>query len=193
MNYTQLEDHALLKLILVEARAEALDELYGRYGRLVYSVAFRIVGETQTAEEITLDVFVKVWEKADTYQPRLGRVRVWVTGMTRNRAIDILRRQSVRLDAQSLHWADLTSQPISNEPNPEATVDLNLRKQSIRRAIAQLPEEQRNVLALAYFQGYTQREIAELCKLPLGTVKSRIRASIQKLRQMLQDEQLFKE
>jgi RNA polymerase sigma-70 factor (ECF subfamily) len=140
-----------------------------------------------------LDVFVKVWEKADTYQPRLGSVRVWVTGMTRNRAIDILRRQSVRLDAQSLRWADLTSQPISKEPNPEATVDLNLKKQRIQRAIAQLPEEQRNVLALAYFQGYTQREIAELCKLPLGTVKSRIRASIQKLRQLLHDERLFNE
>jgi RNA polymerase sigma-70 factor (ECF subfamily) len=193
VEYTQLEDNALLKLILVEARADALDQLYSRYGRLVYSVALRIVGERQTAEEITLDVFVKVWEKADTYQPRLGSVRVWVTGMTRNRAIDILRRQSVRLDAQSLRWADLTSQPISKEPNPEATVDLNLRKQRIRRAIAQLPEEQRNVLALAYFQGYTQREIAELCKLPLGTVKSRIRASIQKLRQLLHDERLFNE
>ena len=193
MDYTQIEDKALLKQILGEARAEALDELYGRYGRLVYSVALRIVGERQTAEEITLDVFVKVWEKADTYQPRLGSVRVWVTGMTRNRAIDILRRQSVRLDAQSLRWADLTSQPISKEPNPEATVDLNLRKQRIRRAIAQLPEEQRNVLALAYFQGYTQREIAELCKLPLGTVKSRSRASIQKLRQLLHDERLFNE
>jgi RNA polymerase sigma-70 factor (ECF subfamily) len=193
VDYTQLEDKALLKLILADARAGALDELYSRYGRLVYSVAFRIVGEGQTAEEITLDIFVKVWEKADTYQPRLGSVRVWVTGMTRNRAIDILRRQSVRLDAQSLHWADLTSQPTSKEPNPEETVDLNLRKQRIRKAIAQLPEEQRNVLALAYFQGYTQREIAELCKLPLGTVKSRIRASIQKLRQMLYDEQLFNE
>ena len=193
MDYTQIEDKALLKQILGEARTEALDELYGRYGRLVYSVALRIVGERQTAEEITLDVFVKVWEKADTYQPRRGSVRVWVTGMTRNRAIDILRRQSIRLDAQSLRWADLTSQPTSKEPNPEVTVDLNIRKQRIRRAIAQLPEEQRNVLALAYFQGYTQREIAELCKLPLGTVKSRIRASIQKLRQLLHDEQLFNE
>jgi RNA polymerase sigma-70 factor (ECF subfamily) len=193
VDYTQLEDKVLLRLILVEARADALDELYDRYGRLVYSVALRIVGERQTAEEITLDVFVKVWEKADTYQPRLGSVRVWVTGMTRNRAIDILRRQSVRLDAQSLRWADLTSQPISEEPNPEATVDLNLKKQRIQIAIAKLPEEQRNVLALAYFQGYTQREIAELCNLPLGTVKSRIRASIQKLRQLLQDERLFNE
>jgi RNA polymerase sigma-70 factor (ECF subfamily) len=193
VDYTQLEDKVLLRLILVEARADALDELYDRYGRLVYSVALRIVGERQTAEEITLDVFVKVWEKADTYQPRLGSVRVWVTGMTRNRAIDILRRQSVRLDAQSLRWADLTSQPISEEPNPEAAVDLNLKKQRIQIAIAKLPEEQRNVLALAYFQGYTQREIAELCNLPLGTVKSRIRASIQKLRQLLQDERLFNE
>ncbi len=140
MDYTQIEDQALLKLILSEARAEALDELYGRYGRLVYSVAFRIVGDRQTAEEITLDAFVKVWEKADTYQPRLGSVRVWVTGMTRNRAIDILRRQSVRLDAQSMRWADLTSQPTSKEPDPEATVDLNLRKQRVRRAITQLPE-----------------------------------------------------
>ncbi|NCF69851.1 MAG: sigma-70 family RNA polymerase sigma factor [Chloroflexi bacterium] len=189
VDYSQLEDDVLLRLI-TKAQANALNELYGRYGRLVYSIALHILGEKATAEETTLDVFTKVWQKADTFRSNRGSVRVWLTSMTRNRAIDVLRQQSVRLNVQNKLWTEATSQPISNERIPETAVDLNLRKQRIRTAIIQLPEEQRIVLDLAYFQGYSQSEISQLCNVPLGTVKTRVRLAIQKLRRLLQDDQI---
>ena len=188
MDYSQLEDDALLELIS-RTQANALNELYGRYSRLVYSIALHMLGEQATAEEITLDVFTKVWQKADTYRSNRGTVRVWLTSMTRNRAIDVLRQQGVRLNVQNKLWTEATSQPISNERVPETAVDLNLRKQRIRAAVIQLPEEQRIILELAYFQGYSQSEIAQLRDLPLGTVKTRVRLAIQKLRRLLQDDQ----
>jgi RNA polymerase sigma-70 factor (ECF subfamily) len=187
VDYSHLDDDALLRLIM-RAQADALSELYGRYGRLVFSIALKIVPERETAEEITLDVFTKVWQKAATYRSDRGSVRVWLSAMTRNRAIDIYRKEGVRLDARSLRWAEVTSPPVSNERNPETAVELNLRKGRIRAAMAQLPEKQRDVLALAYFKGYTQSEIADLRNLPLGTVKTRIRLAIQKLRHLLQEE-----
>lgn len=188
VDYAQLEDNGLLRLIR-RADTKALDELYGRYSRLVFSIALHIVGERATAEEITLDVFIKVWQKADTYQPDRGNVRVWLSGMTRNQAIDRLRHERVRLDGQSLRWAEITTHPRSDEQDPETAVDLTLRQQQLRAALAQLPPEQRDVLALTYYRGYTQREMAELRNLPLGTVKTRVRLAMQKLRQLLQDEQ----
>ena len=193
MDYTQLEDDGLLRLIS-RADTKALDELYGRYSRLIFSIALHVVGERATAEEITLDVFTKVWQKADTYQPDRGIVRVWLSGMTRNRAIDRLRHERVRLDGQSLRWAEVTTRPRSGEQHdPETAVDLSLRQQQLRSALAQLPPEQRDVLTLTYYRGYTQREMAELHNLPLGTVKTRVRLALQKLRQLLQDEQLVNE
>ena len=189
MDYSQLEDDVLLRLI-IRSEANALNELYGRYGRLVYSIGLHVLGEKATAEEITLDVFTKVWQKADTYRSDRGTVRVWLTSMTRNRAIDVLRQQSVRLNVQNQLLTEATSQPISNERILETAVDLNLRKQRIRAAIIQLPEEQRIVLELAYFQGYSQSEISQLRNVPLGTVKTRVRLAIQKLRRLLQDEQI---
>jgi RNA polymerase sigma-70 factor (ECF subfamily) len=113
--------------------------------------------------------------------------------MTRNRAIDRLRRERVRLDGQSLRWTEVATPPQSNAQDPESAVDLNLRQQQVREALAQLPAEQRDVLALAYYQGYTQREMAELCNLPLGTVKTRVRLAMQKLRNLLRDERLVGE
>ena len=188
MDYTQFDDDVLLRLI-TEAQANALDELYSRYGRLIYSVALQMVGVQATAEEITLDIFTKVWEKADTYRSDRGIVRTWLTGMTRNRAIDVLRRDAVRLNVQRRIWAEMTTLPKTIDRSPETAVDLRMRKERIQIAIKQLSEKQRDVLALAYFQGYTQSEIAQLCNLPLGTVKTRIRSGIQKLRQLLREDQ----
>ncbi len=192
MDYTQLEDDKLLRLIS-RSETKALDELYGRYSRLIFSIALHVVGERATAEEITLDIFITVWQKADTYRPDRGTVRIWLSGMTRNRAIDRLRRERVRLDGQSLRWTEVATPPQSNAQDPESAVDLNLRQQQVREALAQLPAEQRDVLALAYYQGYTQREMAELCNLPLGTVKTRVRLAMQKLRNLLRDERLVGE
>ena len=188
MNYSTLSDEILIRLI-ARTQPEALSALYDRYHRLVFSLALNVVGDRATAEEITLDVFTRVWEKASTYQPDQARVNTWLTRITRNRAIDILRRRSSRPEQHAISWADVTTEVIPNgNPNPEETAELALRRTQVRAAIAQLPVEQQQALALAYFKGYSHRQIAELLEQPLGTIKTRLRLGLQKLRQQLGDE-----
>ncbi|MDX1415925.1 MAG: sigma-70 family RNA polymerase sigma factor, partial [Candidatus Promineifilaceae bacterium] len=187
LDYSQFDDNILLRLIL-DGETQALDALYNRYGRLVYTIALRVVGDQAISEEITLDVFTRVWEKAHTFQADRGKLRTWIAGMTRNRAIDVLRRSEVRQKVQRQVWAEAEMASGSFERNPEVSVHQQMRKELVREAIGQLSAEQRDVLALAYFQGYTQREIAELRDLPLGTVKTRVRSGIQKLRQLLRED-----
>ena len=180
------DDPALIERIARQDEA-ALGELYDRYSRLVYSVAYRVVGDHGAAEEITLDVFARVWEKAGDYQPGRAKVLTWISRMTRNRAIDILRREEVRPLKHSIGWADVTSEPAAEGQDPEQTAGLTLEMERVRAAMASLPPEQQETLALAYFKGYTHSEIAQVLDLPLGTVKGRIRAGMQKLRQALTD------
>jgi RNA polymerase sigma-70 factor (ECF subfamily) len=112
--------------------------------------------------------------------------------MTRYRAIDVLRREGVRPERNSISWAELTIEPISpnRNDNPEAAAATNLRKQRIRAAIAELPIEQQQVLALAYFKGHSHSQIAKILDKPIGTVKTRIRLAMQKLRWLLKDESI---
>jgi len=187
VNYTKLDDATLLTQIS-KADENALSTLYDRYGRLVFSLAFNMVGNHATAEEITLDIFNRVWDKAHTYQVNRAKVSTWLASMTRNRAIDILRRESVRPEQKSVSWAEVMTEPVSNTVDPETSVDLSQQKERVRTAVAQLPNEQQRVLALAFFKGYSQSKIAQVCDLPLGTVKTRIRLAMKKLRQTLQDE-----
>jgi RNA polymerase sigma-70 factor (ECF subfamily) len=196
VNYTKLNDETLIRLMAEPARdansaAAALGELYDRYGRLVFSIAYNIIGTQLFAEEITLDVFHRVWANARSYRAERGKVSVWLTSMTRYRAIDILRREKSRPERTSISWADVTPHaiPVLQENQPEAMTELSLQKARVRAAIAQLPEAQKRALALAYFGGYTHRQIAEALAEPLGTIKTRIRLAIQKLRQILQEEE----
>ena len=188
MDYSTLEDKTLVALV-AQAQPDALDELYHRHSRLVYSLALKMVSEPTTAEEITLDVFTRVWQKAATYRADQAGVNTWLVSMTRHRAIDWLRRQKVRLDQNSLSWTDVQAEAIPHaKNNPERATELSLRQERVRAAIAQLPPDQQEALALAYFKGQSHREIAEALDQPLGTVKTRIRLGMQKLRDLLQDE-----
>jgi len=188
LDYSTLEDKILVALV-AKAQPDALDELYRRYSRLVYSLAFKMVSEPTTAEEITLDVFTRVWQKATTYRADQAGVNTWLVSMTRHRAIDWLRRQHVRLDHHSLSWTDVHAEVIPHaKNNPEHATELSLRQERVHAAIAQLPPDQQEALALAYFKGQSHREIAEALDQPLGTVKTRIRLGMQKLRDLLQDE-----
>ena len=185
MDYTSLEDNALIALI-VHAHPDALAELYRRYNRLVYSLAHRMVSDPHTAEDITLEVFTRVWEKAGTYRSRKAQVRTWLVGITRNRAIDWLRQHNTSLEHNSLSWHDV---PPHATPSFDDFEELTLKQQQIRGAMAQLPPEQQEVLALAYFKGYTHRQLAELLNIPLGTIKTRIRLGMQRLYHILNDDQ----
>lgn len=181
------EDWELMTLIAQQDEA-ALGELYDRYSRLVFSLAYGVVGERDSAEEIALDVFTRVWEKAYTYRSDRAKVRTWLTRMTRNRAIDHLRRESVRPSKDSIGWAEIHPEPASANIGPEAAAAQAMEKERVRAAVASLSEGQREVLELAYFGGYSHSQIASKLDLPLGTVKGRVRMAMQNLRHELQDE-----
>jgi RNA polymerase sigma-70 factor (ECF subfamily) len=187
VDYKKFDDETLL-LLIASAQESALGELYDRYGRLVYSMALNTVGEPSLAEEIAQDVYLRVWNKADTYRAEQGKVITWLASITRYRAIDMLRRQSVRPEGNQATWSEEEPFEISDPSDIEELVETSQRKQRIRSAIAQLPEDQRRALALAFFQGYSHTEIAEILNEPLGTVKTRIRLAMQKLRTILQGE-----
>lgn len=179
------EDQMLLSQI-VDRQAEALGVLYDRYGRLLYSVAYHLVGNQQLAEEITLDVFRRVWEKAESYQADRASVRTWLTSMARNRSIDILRREGARPERNSISWTELTFEPHAKDHSPETAVLNQMQRQKVQAALAELPQEQQDVLLMAFFRGYSHSQIADQLELPLGTVKTRIRLGMQKLRHLLQ-------
>lgn len=188
MDYTALDDNALIRLI-VHRRTEALSELYDRYSRLVFSLALHTVGDRETAEEITQDVFFRVWEKAETYHSEQSKLSTWITSITRYRAIDILRKRGSRPEQNSLDWEDVSpaSRPVADD-DPEGETELAMKQSRIRSAVANLPPDQRQVLALAYFRGLSHSQISEELAQPLGTVKTRIRLAMQKLRETLKDE-----
>jgi RNA polymerase sigma-70 factor (ECF subfamily) len=182
------EDEALLKKI-ADGQSAALGVLYDRYGRLVFSLAVHIVNDEGLAEEISQEVFMQVWNKAASYHAELGKVSTWLTSIARHRAIDSLRRRSVRPEGKStpLDDSDDASGPFWVDPlNVESQMELTMQNNSVRLAIAQLPKEQQRALALAFFQGLSHQEIADVTGEPLGTIKTRIRLAMQKLRQVLE-------
>ncbi len=190
MDYTSLDDHALIQSI-ASGQAEALSELYDRYGRLVFSMALNAVGDEDTAEEIVQDVFTRVWIRAGTYDAGIARVSTWLISITRNRAIDEFRRGNIRPERYSVGWADVEPAHLPLGDNPEREVETSWEARVVRQAVASLPEDQRKALALAYFQGLSHSEIAKVLGEPLGTVKTRIRMAMQKLRQILTERQVI--
>ena len=187
-DYTRYGDETLIRLI-AQSQEQALAQLYDRYNRLVFSLALAIVNDRDTAEEVTLDVFMRIWQKAGTYRADQAKVSTWLTHIARHHAIDVLRRRAVRVDQSALHWEDAISNVESSHPDPQESAELSLRRERIHAAIAQLPAEQKQALTLAYFGGYTQSQIAEILAQPLGTIKTRLRLAMQKLREFLNEEQ----
>lgn len=187
MNLALLDDEALLRLI-VRAQDSALSELYDRYGRLVYSLAFNVTGEANDAEEVVQDVFLRVWNKADTYRAEQGKVATWLTGIARNRAIDVLRRRRSRPEGNRAEWATEELASLPNGTHIEREIETLQRQQRVRGALALLPAEQRVALHYAFLLGYSHSETAAALNEPLGTVKTRIRLAMQKLRQLLTDD-----
>jgi len=187
-DYARYDDEKLISLI-AQLQTEALDQLYDRYNRPIFSLALMIVGDRPTAEEITLDVFMRVWQKAGSYRADQARVSTWLTHIARHHAIDVLRRRAVRPDQYALSLDEITPAVPFPAQDPGELAEHSLRRERIRAAIGQLPADQKQALTLAYFGGYTQAQIAEVLKQPLGTIKTRLRLALQKLRDFLRDEQ----
>jgi RNA polymerase sigma-70 factor (ECF subfamily) len=192
LDYSKFDDVALIRQIAL-AHPEALSELYDRYSRLTFSLALHILGEAELAEEVTQDVFFRIWEKAETYQVGQARVSTWLTSITRNRSIDLLRKRKVRPEGSSIGWDELLPgwEPASDGRDPEDLTAQAIQTQRVRAAIARLPVEQKQALAMAFFDGYSHSEIAQRLDQPLGTVKTRIRMGMQKLRSLLQEEHIY--
>ena len=187
MKFEKLDDATLVQWI-AKAETGALEELYDRYNRLVFSVALAILSDSSIAEEVTLDVFVRVWKGASTYHQERAKVSTWLAAITRYHAIDVLRGQRTKLDQKSLYLNDLPWQKESDLPNPQEDMENDMQWARIRRAVDELPADQREALLLAYFKGYSHRQIAELLDQPLGTIKTRIRLAMQKLRELLSEQ-----
>jgi RNA polymerase sigma-70 factor (ECF subfamily) len=165
--------------------ADALGELYDRYARVVFGVVLRLVGSPEAAEEVAQDVFHSVWRRAGTFRPERGSVKGWLFQIARNAAVDWRRtRGRHAADEETTEGADLVG-----DMNVEERVLVNARAEGVRLAVAALPAETRQALALAYWMGLSQTEIAAKTGVPLGTVKSRIRSGMQKLRSRLVGEE----
>ncbi len=171
-------DIALLDRIV--ARDErAVGDLYDRHNRLLFGLILRILRDRSEAEEVLQEVFVLVWTRAETYNVALGPPAAWLVRIARNRAIDRLRSNNVRLRA-------VESAPLP-EPaqSPESSAALGEQQRAVRQALDGLPADQRVLIEHAYYMGLTQSELAERFKLPLGTVKTRVRTGMIALREQL--------
>ena len=182
MNRAQLGDEELMVMV-TEGRTEALEALYDRYAGVCYGLALRILGDREDAEEVVQDTFVSLWRRAATYDRRHGRPCSWLLKIARNRAIDELRRRgSPRRPRQVPRGApELARGPDSVE---DVTGIMELRS-IVGGALEGLPPDQREVLEMAYMGGLSQREISERTGVPLGTVKTRTRLALKKLRESL--------
>jgi RNA polymerase sigma-70 factor (ECF subfamily) len=183
MSGAEAGDEELIHRI-TDGDSEAVRFLYARYGRLVFGLAMSVTGDASAAEEICQDVFLKVWEKAATYRADKGKVVTWLARIARNRAIDSLRARRAH-DAEAS--PDPEEQGAAADPGSDPAERLwqSLRDEAVREAVASLPPEQRRVLTLAFFKGLSHRQIAEQLGEPLGTVKTRIRDAMLKLRARL--------
>lgn len=178
-------DAALLRLV-TERRPEALAELYNRHAPTLLALGKRILGGVADAEEILQEVFVHVWHHADRYDASRSSVSTWLVLITRSRAIDRLRsRKVVERTHEAAH---LTAPPEDTSPEGPESVFIHERRERVRREMATLPPEQREVLEMAFYDGLTQTEIAAKADLPLGTVKTRTLLAMKKLRSALRDE-----
>jgi RNA polymerase sigma-70 factor (ECF subfamily) len=185
-------DDATLALSLAAGDSSALADLYDRYGSLAYSLALRILGDPGRAEDAVQEVFLKVWQRAASFDPQRGSLRSWLLTAVRNRSLDGLRgragsaRSELELEAARVL-------PASEAADPWRQVSQAIQRDAVREALDRLPAEQRQAIELAYYGGYTCREIAVTAGVPVSTVKGRLRLGLEKLHSYLDGKGLFDE
>jgi RNA polymerase sigma factor (sigma-70 family) len=182
--YDGMDDRALVARVC-DADSEALEALYRRYGRPCYGLARRILTDDQFAQDVVQEVFLTVWRDAARFDPSRGAFSSWLLSMTHHKAVDAVRREENLRKRRTT--ADVLDDKVSDGPPVHDEVWSLLRRARVRDALQQLPAPQREALTLAYFGGYTQREIAGLTDTPLGTVKTRMLAGMRRLRALLDE------
>ena len=167
-----------LVMLLRQQSGEVFEYLYDSYAGALHSIILNIVKEEQQASDVLQDVFVKIWKQISSYDSSKGRLFTWMLNIARNSAIDMVRSRHFQNSRQTLELSeDVYAAGGVSESNTDHI--------GLRKIVHQLKEEQRVLIELAYFHGYTQDEIAKLTALPLGTVKTRIRTGLIQLRQMI--------
>jgi RNA polymerase sigma-70 factor (ECF subfamily) len=180
--YAGLDDEELMQRLFYRD-INAFRALFDRYGNLAYSTTLRIVRDTQIAEDMVQEIFLRIWRKPDSYVAQRGRFATWLTSVSRNRAVDEVRSRKRRYRHETASPEEQERDiPGPERDDPALTAELSDQRRLILAALRELPVEQRQVIELAYFGGLTQQEIAERLSQPLGTVKTRIRLGMQKLR-----------
>ncbi len=184
-------DDVVLTTMVAEGSAAALEVLYTRYGRVVLAFATRMLGDRQSGEELVQEVFIKAWRQARSYSSDRGSYVTWLLSITHNLSIDEIRKRNRRPQKAAsadpvLLMANVRDDAISVELSAELT---ELRSQMIE-AMATLPPQQREAVELAFYKGLTQREVAETLNEPLGTIKTRIRLGMKKLRDYLENHEV---
>jgi RNA polymerase sigma-70 factor (ECF subfamily) len=180
--YRELQDAQLVALV-AERDGGALEALYDRYGRPSFSLARRILGDEVLAQDVVQEVFLSLWRDAGRFDPARGTVATYLLALTHHRSVDAVRKE------ENLRKRRTSDDALAFEPDPKADVEADAvrddRAGRVRKALGDLPEAQRQALALAYFGGYTQREVSALVDVPLGTVKTRMAAGMRKLKDAL--------
>jgi RNA polymerase sigma factor (sigma-70 family) len=182
--YRGLRDDQLVELV-AQRDGDALEALYERYGRPAYSLARRILTEETLAQDVVQEVFLSLWRDAHRFDAGRGTVATYLLSMTHHRAVDVVRREeNLRRWRTSDEGLELEADP---KVGVEAEVEASERRAEVRAALGELPVDQREALLRAYFGGYTQREVAALVGVPLGTVETRMAAGMRKMKAALRD------
>jgi RNA polymerase sigma-70 factor (ECF subfamily) len=183
-NMKSMDDRELLRRI-ARRDEEALVQLYDRYAHILYGVAYRVVRRKDNAEDILQEVFLQVWNRAETYNPVIGIPSVWLIKIARNRAIDYRRSREFQDRQRDVEFGE-TLGLADPSPDPMRLVQTTQASALMRKALDRLPVDQRQLIELAYYEGYTQSELSKKLSMPLGTVKTRMRTGLFALRDYFQ-------
>ncbi len=185
IDYEELDDHHLIYRV-ASAEKDALETLYSRYSSSVFSLAMFMLKQEALAEEVTQDIFLNIWTKASSYKADRGEPRAWIMSVAHHRIVDVIRsRRRTQNITDPGAYEKLELLP-SSHISTEDEVERRIERDYIRKALDTLPPEQKQVILLAYFQGYSQSEMAKILDQPLGTVKTRVRLAMKKLRAVLE-------
>ncbi len=177
------DDDVRLRDELAGGYEQALAEAYDAHAAAVYGLALRITGDQGVAEDIAQEVFVELWRRPERYDPQRTRLRSWLCMIARRRAIDWLRRRGTQD-----HYAHMLAEPASTVGGVEDDVVTASVAKQVRSAVEELPEQHREVIVLAYYNGLTYREVAKVLEIPEGTAKSRLRSGLRRIAETLSAE-----
>ncbi len=181
VEYKEFDDHQLIYRV-AKVDKEALEALYTRYSPSVYSLAMFMLRQEALAEEATQDIFLNIWLKASSYKPDRGEPKAWIMSVAHHKIVDVIRTRRRALNVTDPGDYETLDLLPSGQISTEEEVERNFERERILNALSTRPPAQRQVIMMAYFGGYSQSEMAQMLQQPLGTVKTRVRLAMQKLR-----------